>query len=192
MTNVPPSMPDAVRQTIITAIAAHWKAFLVQGLILCGLGLLAIASPLVTTIAIDIFIGFLFLMGGVVRALSLMKARHVPGYWWSMFGAILAIVLGLVMIAKPADGVLTLTMLLIILFAIEGVSGILSAVVFRQYSSNWVWPLISGVMNLVLVAMILQGWPGTASWAIGLLAGINLLFMGASLIMLSVGVSKQH
>ena len=192
MTNVPPLTPDNIRQTVITAIAAHWKAFLIQGLVLCVLGLLAIGAPYFTTLAIDILIGWLFMMGGIVRALALFKAKHMPGYWWSMLGAILAIVLGFVLIARPVDGALTLTMLLIILFAIEGVSGILSALVFRQYSSNWIWPLISGVMNLVLVVLILQGWPGTATWAIGLLAGINLFFMGASLIMLSVGASKQQ
>ena len=166
--------------------------FLIQGLILCGLGVLAMAMPFLSTLAIDIFIGWLFMLGGIVRTLSLIRAKHVPGYWWSMLGAVLAIVLGLVLVARPADGALTLTMVLLILFAVEGVTGILSALIFRQFTDNWIWLLVSGVVNLILVAIILQGWPGTATWTIGLLAGVNLLFMGVSLIMLSLGASKQQ
>lgn len=192
MTNDSPLAPDDIRQAVTTAIATHWKMFLIQGLILCGLGLLAMAMPLLSTLAIDIFIGWLFMIGGILRVLSLIRAKHVPGYWWSMLGAVLAIVLGMVLIARPADGALTLTMILLILFAVEGVTGILSALVFRQYTNNWVWPLVSGVVNLVLVAIILQGWPDTAAWTIGLLAGINLFFLGVSLIMQSLGASKQQ
>lgn len=190
MPNNSPMTPENINQAVATALVTHRKAFLVQGIVLCVLGLLAIGGPLLTTLLIDILVGWLFMMGGIIRILSLIKAKDLPGYWWSMLGAVLAIVLGLVLIAKPTEGALTLTMVMVVLFAIEGVSAILSATLFRQHSSNWGWLLVSGIVNLILVVMILQGWPDTAAWAIGLLAGINLFFMGVSILMLALSAAK--
>ncbi len=181
---------EEIGASIAQAIAAHWKLTLFQGVILAILGLLAVAMPFFSTLAVEILIGWLFLLGGVLRVVSLVRATHMPGYWWSLVAAILAAALGLVLIAAPLRGILTLTMVLMALFLIEGVSAIFAALDFRRHSSNWGWLLISGVIDLVLVFLIWQGWPATASWAIGLLTGINLFFMGLSLVMLALAARQ--
>ena len=182
--------PDAIRKRMADAIAAHWKLFLVQGVILVVLGLLAVAMPLISTLAIELLIGWLFLVGGALRLATLFRARHLPGYWWSIATAVAAVALGLILIANPLRGVLTLTMVLMALFLIEGVAAILAALNFRQHSRNWGWLLFSGIVDLVLVYLIWQGWPATAAWAIGLLAGVNLLFTGLSLVMLAIAARQ--
>ena len=96
----------------------------------------------------------------------------------------------MILIANPLRGVLTLTMVLMALFLIEGVAAILAALNFRQHSRNWGWLLFSGIVDLVLVYLIWQGWPATAAWAIGLLAGVNLLFTGLSLVMLAIAARQ--
>ena len=75
------------------------------------------------------------------------------------------------------------TIILIAFFVIEGVASIMFALEHkRELSGRWGWMLASGVIDLILAAMILAGLPGTAAWALGLLVGINMVFGGAALI----------
>jgi len=174
---------EQIQRKVAEAIQAHWKLFLTQGIVMMILGLIAIAVPNVATLAIAIFIGWLFLIGGIVRALSVWRARSAPGFAWSLVTALLAIVLGLILVLNPLEGVLTLTMVLIVLFVVEGVAAILIALEFRRHIRQWGWTLFNGIVDLVLAYLIFRGWPSTAAWAIGLLVGINMLFLGVSLTM---------
>jgi uncharacterized membrane protein HdeD (DUF308 family) len=68
-------------------------------------------------------------------------------------------------------------------FIVEGVASIMYALDHkRQLSGRWGLMLLSGVIDLVLAAVILAGLPGTALWALGVLVGINMVFGGVSLI----------
>ena len=80
-------------------------------------------------------------------------------------------------------GVLTLTMVLVAFFIIEGIASIIGAIEHRQHLRSWGWVLFSGVIDLLLAYLIWAGWPSSASWAIGLLVGINMIFLGLSLVM---------
>jgi uncharacterized membrane protein HdeD (DUF308 family) len=180
------SNQDEFRSLVAGYLASNWKQFLFPGLTLTILGLLAVIMPMISTLAIDIFVGFLFLTGGFSRAFFLFRREHRPGYWWSAAGAMLAMVVGLLLVVNPAQGVLSLTLLLMVLFLIEGLTQIFGAFDFRRHSSNWIWLLFSGIVDLVLFGLIFVGWPETATWAIGLLAGINLFTTGLALIMLAI------
>jgi uncharacterized membrane protein HdeD (DUF308 family) len=107
----------------------------------------------------------------------------MPGFAWSMLTAVLAVVLGLILIVRPFEGVLTLTMVLVAFFIIEGIASIIAAVEHRQHLGSWGWVLFSGIVDLLLAYLIWQGWPSSAAWAIGLLVGINMIFLGLSLVM---------
>jgi uncharacterized membrane protein HdeD (DUF308 family) len=107
----------------------------------------------------------------------------MPGFWWSLISAALAIGAGIILLAKPAQGVLTLTIVIGAYFLAEGVATIMYALEHRrELSERWSWMAFSGVLDILISAMIITGLPGSAEWAIGLLVGINLLFGGASLI----------
>ena len=172
-----------LRRRVADAIRRHWKLFLAQGIVMAILGLIAIALPNIATLAIAILVGWLFLIGGAFRALSVWRSREAPGFGWSLLTALLAIVLGLVLLLNPPEAVLTLTIVLIVLFVVEGVAAIMIALEFRRHIRQWGWMLFSGIVDLVLAYLIFQGWPSTAEWAIGLLVGINMVFLGVSLVM---------
>jgi uncharacterized membrane protein HdeD (DUF308 family) len=174
---------EAIRRKILATMHAHWKLFMLQGVLMLVLGVFAIMLPMVSTLAIELLVGWLLLIGGVLRAISLLRSQRMPGYWWSMLSAVLAIVLGILLVFQPLQGELTLTLLLTVFFILEGVATILIAVRLRTHLGNWGWILFSGVVDLLLAFLILQGWPSTAAWAIGLLVGINMLFTGLSLAM---------
>jgi uncharacterized membrane protein HdeD (DUF308 family) len=174
---------DDVRRVLAGAIHAHWKLFLAEGIVMMVLGLLAIAVPEVASLAIAIFVGWLFFIGGIFRTFSVVQHRNLPGFGWSLVTALLAIVLGVVLLVRPAAGVLTLTIALIVFFILEGVSAILLAIEHRRHLPSWGWVLFSGLVDLVLAFLIWDGWPSSAGWAVGLLVGINMVFAGLALIM---------
>jgi len=147
---------------------------------------LAVALPNLATLAVEIFVGWLFFVGGIFRTASVWHSRQAPSFVWSMLTAILSIVLGLILVLRPLAGVLTLTMVLVAFFIIEGIASIIGAVEHRQHLRSWGWVLFSGIIDLVLAYLIWAGWPSSASWAIGLLVGINMLFLGLSLVMTAV------
>ena len=165
---------------------AHWRRFLVPGVLMIALGTLAVALPVVTTLAVEIQIGWLFLIGGVWRAIWLARSSRMPGFGWSLVMAMVAIALGAMLLTMPLAGMLTLTMLLITFLVLEAVGKILFALDLRKHSHHWSWVLATGILDLVLAALIFAGWPSTAAWAIGLLVAINMIFSGVSLVMISL------
>ena len=107
----------------------------------------------------------------------------MPGFWWSLISAALAVGAGLILLARPVQGTLTLTIVVGAYFLAEGVTTIMYALEHRrELSERWAWLLFAGLLDIFIAAMIISGLPSSAEWAIGLLAGINLLFGGAALI----------
>jgi uncharacterized membrane protein HdeD (DUF308 family) len=178
---------DRIQAAVAAGLHEHWVLFLVEGIILVILGLLAIALPPIATLAIEILIGWLFLVSGIVGLVTTFWMRHAPGFWWSLVSAILGIVAGIVLLAWPVTGALSLTLILIVFFTIEGVASIMFALDHkRELSGRWGWMLASGIIDLILAGIILAGLPGTAAWAIGLLVGINMVFGGSALIAMAL------
>jgi uncharacterized membrane protein HdeD (DUF308 family) len=174
------------------AVRRHWLTFLIEGIVLLVLGAVAIVVPPVATLAVAIFLGWLLLVGGIVGLIGTFMMREAPGFTWSLVSAILGIVAGGILIFWPAGAIVSLTFLMIAFFWIEGVVSILFALDHRkQLSGRWGWMLVSGVIDLVLGVIILSGLPGSATWAIGLLLGINLIFGGAALISMALAARAE-
>jgi uncharacterized membrane protein HdeD (DUF308 family) len=173
------------------AVREHWKAFLFEGILLVVLGLAAMIVPPLASLAVAIFLGWMFLISGVVGLALTFWARQMPGFWWSLISAALAVLAGLVLLARPVQGVLTLTIVISAYFLAEGVATIMYALEHRrELSERWSWLLFAGIVDILIAAMIVSGLPGSAEWAIGLLVGINLLFGGASMIGMALAARK--
>jgi uncharacterized membrane protein HdeD (DUF308 family) len=165
------------------AVREHWKAFLIEGILLVMLGLAAMILPPLASLAVTIFLGWMFLISGVAGLALTFWARRMPGFWWSLFSAVLAIVAGLVLLAQPVQGTLTLTIVIGAYFLAEGVVTIMYALEHRkELSERWGWLLAAGLMDILVAGIIIADLPGSALWAIGVLVGINMLFGGATLI----------
>ena len=174
---------DPLRVDVARSIRQHWLLFVVEGIVLVILGLLAVLLPPLATLGVTIFLGWLFLVSGTMGLIATFWARHAPGFWWSLLSAVLGIAVGLVLLVSPASGAVSLTLVLSVFFAVEGIASVMYALDHRQQlSGRWGFMLFSGLIDLILAAMILIGLPGTAAWAIGLLVGINMIFGGSALI----------
>jgi uncharacterized membrane protein HdeD (DUF308 family) len=191
MTMNQPGDAAGMERAVANAIHEHWKLFLVEGIILVILGMAAILVPPIATLAFALVIGWLFLISGVVGLVTTFWMRHAPGFWWSLFSAVVAIAAGIVLLTSPISGALSLTFVLIAFFVIEGIVTIMYAIDHRgQLSGRWGWMLASGVVDLILAGIIFAGLPGTAAWALGLLVGINMVFGGTA--MIGMALAAKH
>ena len=168
---------------VANTLRHHWQLFLIEGIALVILGLLAIMAPAFASLAATIFFGWLLLISGAIGLIATFRARQAPGFVWALLSALLALAAGALLLAAPLQGVFTLTAVLITFLILEGVLSIAYALEHRSgRSGRWGWMLASGVLDLMLGAILFAGLPGDASWALGLLIGINLVFGGWSLI----------
>jgi uncharacterized membrane protein HdeD (DUF308 family) len=182
---------QSLGRAVAGAIHEHWVLFLVEGILLVILGLIAIVVPPLATLAFTIIIGWVFLVSGIMGLITTFWARGAPGFWWALISAIIAIAAGVVLLLWPISGTLSLTLVLIAFFVVEGIASIMYAIDHRnQLSGRWGWMLVSGIIDLILAVIIFAGLPGTAAWALGLLVGINMVFGGAALI--GIALAARH
>jgi uncharacterized membrane protein HdeD (DUF308 family) len=162
------NLPDfsSAQRAVVQTMREHWVLFLVEGIVLVLLGLLAIVIPPLATLAVTILVGWLFLISGIVA--------------------------GVVLLAWPISGTVSLTLVLIVFFIMEGVASIMYGIEHRKEASSRAgWIIASGVIDLILAAIIFSGLPGSAAWALGLLVGINMVFGGTSLVAMALGAHSQ-
>jgi uncharacterized membrane protein HdeD (DUF308 family) len=174
---------DRLERQFASALHENWHLLLIEGVVLALLGAAAILVPQVATLAVTILLSWVFFISGVVGLITTFMMRQAPGFWWSLFSAVIAIAAGISLIGWPASGAQALTILLIAFFILEGIATIMYALEHkRELSGRWGLLLVSGIVDLLLAAILFAGLPGTAAWALGLLVGINMLMGGAALI----------
>ncbi len=189
--SVPPLDPSGVATAFGKSIGAHWRLFLAEGIILVALGVLAVAAPFVAGVAATLFIGWLFLFAGVSGLTFSYQCRSAPGFWWALLSSAVALLAGLALLFNPLAGLFSLTFVLIAYFLIDGVLTIMLGLDHRRdLSDGWQWIVVSGVIDLILAAILISGLPGSALWALGLLVGIDLIFGGISIISVALAARK--
>ena len=192
--SLPPDAGNEIKKLqsrVQAAMREHWKAFLFEGILLAVLGLAAMIVPPLASLAVTIFVGWMFMISGIAGLVLTFWARALPGFWWSLISAALAVLAGGILLAQPVKGVYALTLVIGIYFVAEGVTTIMYALEHRrELSERWLWLLIAGIFDVLISFMIISGLPGSAEWAIGLLVGINLVFGGASLIGMALAARR--
>jgi uncharacterized membrane protein HdeD (DUF308 family) len=181
--------PDvqSARAAIAASLTQHWRVFLTEGIVLLLLGLVAIIVPPIATLAVEILVGWILLASGVVGLISTFRTRGAPGFGWSLVSAVIGIAAGVILLVWPLSGVVSLTLVLSVFLLFEGIASIMLALGHRrEFSGRWAMLLFSGIIDIVLAAIIFAGLPGTAAWAIGLLVGINLVVGGSALISMAL------
>ena len=167
------------------AIAERWGWFLALGIVLVLAGAAAIAFPLLSTIAAKIALGWIFLAGGAMLLVHAFSIKEWRGFLLELLIGVLYAVAGGWLAFFPFTGIITLTILLAALFLAEGVLEVIMALRVRPHE-GWVWLLLSGLVAVAVGVLIAYELPSSASWAIGLLAGVNLLSTGVSFIVLAL------
>jgi uncharacterized membrane protein HdeD (DUF308 family) len=171
---------EAFREAMRETIKKYSLWYLIEGALLIVIGVLAIIFPLFASTAAVILLGWLLIISGVVQAISLIGAGQVPHFWLQLISVVLALLVGFLFLRDPSQALLTVTLLLIIFFMIEGISKVVFALTIRPFP-NWGWVLASGILGILLALFLWANLPTVALWLIGLLIGIEMIGEGAAL-----------
>lgn len=158
-------------------------SYMIEGILLIALGILAVAVPAFTTFSLVILLGWILVIGGIVHLYRALTHVKTSSFWLSLINSLVAIVIGILLLVYPLHGIEFLTLLLGIYFLFEGITEIALSIHLKAVSGNWGWLLFSGILAIILSAIIWSGWPRNSVWMVGLLVGINLFFFGLSLIL---------
>jgi uncharacterized membrane protein HdeD (DUF308 family) len=175
------SPSEVVRQA--STLSILWGALLIV------LGIFALASPLIAAVAVNVVIAWLIVLAGVVHLIVAFHTREAGRFAWRLLVGLAYVAFGVYLIARPAVGVASLTLVIASLFLVEGILNI--AMFFQARSvqgSGWV--LFDGIITLALGLMIYLQWPSSSAWAIGTLVGVSLIVSGVTRVMLSLAVRK--
>lgn len=187
-TGLPP-VPGPALVTIyedLQTLQRNWFWVLLLGIGLVLVGMLAIGSSFVATLATVIVFGWFTIAGGIIYLVGLVWTRTWGGFFLQMLAGILSLVLGLFMVGEPVRFAVVYTLLMAILFIVQGGLRIVASLAGRF--QGWVWVLISGVITLSLGILIWRELPYSGLEVIGLFVGIDLLFSGVSHIVTALTV----
>jgi len=180
MSNLPLVNIDAVRE--------HRGWFLVLGIVLVILGILAIAYDVLTTVVSVLVFGWLLVIAGVVEIVHGFQTHRWGGFFLHLLVALLYLVLGVLFVARPLIGAASLTLFLAAFFFVAGIFEIIATI--RLKPPHAVWPILAGVVTLLLGVLLWYQWPVSGLYFIGLAVGINLIFRGWAWIMLPMAAAR--
>ncbi len=178
-----------LKDIFLNSLKSASKKVIIFAVILIILGILSITLPAYSGMTITVILGILFVIGGALRT----TFAFITTSWGS---AILRFLFGLVMllggiwlIANPEMGMTTLTIILAIMFVVDGISEVMFSFFLKPIGGGTIM-LLDGIFSIVLGILIWINWPASGEWAIGLLVGIKLVIDGIALLTLGM-VSKK-
>lgn len=171
-------------------IAKNWIGVLILGILSLLAGAAAIVLPRVATFVVEIVIGWLLVIEGIIAGFYAFQMRGHNGFWWKLLGGILAIGAGILLLMYPTPGIITLSILLGVFFITSGFIKCVLASNIRP-TRSWGGLLVSGGIDILLGLSIVIFLPEAAAWVIGLLFGISLLVHSVWLISLSLSARKM-
>lgn len=168
----------------------HWKSIMVEGVLFITLGVIALVLPVAFSIAVEMVVGWLFLIGGGIQLYRSIQSNQAPGFWMMVVSALLAMLLGVLMIFHPLQGLVVITVIIGIYFIAEGIVKSIFALQIQRFAS-WGWVLLSGVCSIIIGVIVFAGWPSTAMWFVGTLMGVYLIINGVAFMIMANQAHKE-
>ena len=172
---------DSMEASAVRNLESSTGMLIVLGILTLILGVLAMGAPLMTGVAVSMIVGILVVIGGIARTIFAFRAESWgQGILAFLLGA-LTVVCGLVMVGRPLFGLASLTLVLAAYFLVDGIFEIVAGFKMKP-APGWIWMVFGGVISALLGFMIWRQGPISGAWAIGILVGIKLVFMGFEMI----------
>ena len=181
---------QALREATRETVRRYSFWYLVQGVLMVIAGIVALLYPFVSSVALVLFLGWILIISGIVQGISLIGAQNAPNFWLQLVSAVLSIIVGVLFLRRPGEAVVTLALLLIVFFMVEGFAKIVFSLTIRPLP-NWGWVLASGIVGILLSFYLLANLTTTAVWLLGVLLGIQLICEGVALSSLAWQVRRS-
>lgn len=160
------------------------------GIVVMVLGALALLVPVVSTIAIAIIVGALILVMGLAECFLAFRARSTGPALFMMALGVLGVLTGVIMLFDPLLAAASLTLVLAAYFLVHAGVQLVWAFQHRR-QRGWAWAALDGVASLALAIILWVQWPVSGLWALGLLAGIKMIFTGATMVGLGTASRRR-
>jgi uncharacterized membrane protein HdeD (DUF308 family) len=173
-----PTITETMKtDTAATPLGLRWGWLLALGIVQIVTGSIAIAVPVVASLAAVGVFGAVLLVTAILQLIHAFKVRAWPRSAWYGLGGVLYAIAGVLVVVYPLAGALTLAVMIAILFIADGTLRIVFGMTVRPIA-GWGWLIAAGIGSIVVGVFLSLGWPATALWATGLLLGVNLIFTG--------------
>ena len=149
----------------------------IAGIVSIVMGALAIIFPFAATLAAELVIGAILVVSGIVELIRAFVMRRNGNLIWNVLFGLAALAAGGILLLWPLQGMVTLTIVVGVFFLLGGAFKLVAGFGLRPFP-GWGWIGVSGALSVLLGLVLLFGLPGTALWAVGLLVGIDLIFLG--------------
>jgi len=168
----------------------HWAWFLVWGIALAALGIFAVSATALTTLVTVFLLAFVLIISGIVLIIDAFSFWHGKGRGFPLhvIMGILYLVAGAILIKNPVAGSVSITFLLGTFYILLGIFRIIYSLSMQLF--NWGWSLINGIITLLLGVLIMESWPESSLYIIGLFVGIDLFFCGWAYIMVAFAARR--
>jgi uncharacterized membrane protein HdeD (DUF308 family) len=166
-----------------STLSILWRVLLIV------FGMFAVGSPFIAAVAVSIAVAWLLVLAGVVHLMLAVHAHRAARLVWKLLVGLVYVFFGVYLILHPVLGVASLTLVLAVLFLIEGIFDVILFFNMRPMRGAF-WVLVDGIVTLLLGLMIYLQWPSSAGWATGVLVGVSMIISGVTRVMLSLAVRK--
>ncbi|MGC1646514.1 MAG: HdeD family acid-resistance protein [Candidatus Sulfotelmatobacter sp.] len=175
--------------TLETGLKRASGTSLALSIILIIFGLVAIALPLVSSIGVAIVIGWMVIFAGIAQLVHAFQSTGIGPIVWKVLVALIYLVAGFSLIARPVAGVAGLTLVLGVFLFAEGIADVVAYFATRKSGSS-PWMLLDGIITLILGFLIWNRWPSSSLWVIGTFVGISMVMTGTTRFMMALAVRR--
>ena len=176
----------AIQEDQLDELQKHWIWFLVLGISLVLLGMLAIGHSAIATFAVVKVFGLVLLVSGVVQVVVSFSSPKWSGLLVQFLFGILYVIVGMMVASQPEAGAAIITLMMAAFFIVGGIFRIVLALDLKF--RNWGWALFHGIITLLLGMMVWSKWPTSAVYIIGIFVGVEVLVTGWVWIMMAISV----
>jgi len=179
---------DSTVAAVPSSLHLKWGWLLATGVALVLLGTVALGDTIAVTVVSVFLLGWLLIASGVVHVVHLVRHTELRSFW-HIAGAIFDFAAGSYLIANPAFGALTVTIVLAGFFMASGITRL--AGVFRVNLPHKFWPVLNGIVSILLGILLWIHWPTSGLWFIGFAIGIELIIRGWTWILLAFALRSR-
>jgi len=174
---------------VLGDLKKNWGWMLALGIIFVILGFIGLGMQIALTLASVVFLGVLLLIGAGAQIVDAFKCKGWKSIVWHVLTAILYGVAGVIIIIDPLVASIIFTLVLGFIILLAGITRIIMAFHIKGMK-GWGWPLVGGIISVILGLLIVAQWPISGLWVIGLFVAIEMIVSGWSYIFLALAARQ--
>jgi uncharacterized membrane protein HdeD (DUF308 family) len=164
-----------------------WGWVLVAGILFVIVGVLAVLQPLITGLAVGIYLGASFIVAGAFAAASGVVNIRQRGAWLFIILGILAMIAGAYMALLPLNAAVSLVWAIGVWMIVAGAFELYTATQIRLHRA---WMIFIGLVDVALGLVLLWIDPVSAIEVLAWMVGFSFVMRGIASIVFSGELRK--